>query len=483
MTIQAVFFDMGGTIETFYYDAALRLKASEELARLLKQKDLDLALSPGQLFLHIDANLNHAQQAAKETDEEISPECFWRDYVFCGTSFGSEQIEAAAEELSCWLETHYYLRRLRPEVPAVLEKLNVMGLKLGVISNIQSRTQVDKSLKKYGIRHYFEIVVTSSNYGVRKPHPSIFHYAASQMGIPTSACAHVGDRISRDIAGARRAGFGLAVQIANDFNPDQDTGNFAPDACITRMTELIEVIHHVHKESIHQDMQSRTIKAILFDAGDVLYYRNKKGQQFKAYLESLGLRAEENSNEYVESLEYQGYVGKISQDEYRQKLLDHYGVHGKDQIARGMKALAADDNNVLIFEGVRETLIALKNEGYLLGIITDTANPLRAKLDWFERAGFGHVWDAIVSSIDIGVRKPDPAIYQAAMRQLGIKPSQAVFIGHKASELSGARGVGMKTVAFNYETEAEADIYIEKFDELLQVPLLARKTSGSGISG
>lgn len=483
MTIQAVFFDMGGTIETFYYDAELRIKASEDLVCLLKEKDLDLALTPGQLYLHIEANLDRAQQAVKQTDEEISPECFWQDYVFCDHPFGREKINAAAEELSCWLETHYYLRRLRPEAPEALERLHLMGLKLGVISNIQSRTQVNQSLEKYGIRQYFDIIVTSSNYGVRKPHPSIFHYAASQMGVPTSACAHVGDRISRDIAGARRAGLGLAVQIVHDFNPDQDSGNHVPDARITRMTELIEVIQRADQESAHKDTQSRPIKAILFDAGDILYYRKDKGQHFRDYLNSLGLSAEGKTDEYVKSLEYQGYVGRISQEVYRKKLLEYYGVCSEDEIAQGMQALSADDNNVIIFEGVPETLIALKNEGYLLGIITDTANPLRAKLDWFERSGFGHVWDVIVSSIDIGIRKPAPSMYRAALRQLGIDPSEAVFVGHKASELMGARLVGINTVALNYDADAEADIFIEKFCQLLQVPLITPATSGSSISG
>jgi FMN phosphatase YigB (HAD superfamily) len=93
-------------------------------------------------------------------------------------------------------------------------------------------------------------------------------------------------------------------------------------------------------------------------------------------------------------------------------------------------------------------------------------------LKWFERGGFGHVWDSIISSMDIGTRKPDPTIYQAALQQLGVASDQAVFVGHRASELAGARAIGMQTIAFNYDKDASADIFIEKFSDLLKLPVL-----------
>ena len=95
-----------------------------------------------------------------------------------------------------------------------------------------------------------------------------------------------------------------------------------------------------------------------------------------------------------------------------------------------------------LFEGVQQTLNTLKRKGYLLGIVTDTANTLHAKITWFESGGIGNIWDSIISSRDIGVRKPDPKIYQAALEQLGLQAEEAVFIGHKATELEGARAVG-----------------------------------------
>jgi FMN phosphatase YigB (HAD superfamily) len=99
--------------------------------------------------------------------------------------------------------------------------------------------------------------------------------------------------------------------------------------------------------------------------------------------------------------------------------------------------------------------------------------PLHVKINKLERGGFGNLWDSIISSLEVGVQKPDPKIYQLALQQLGITSNQAVFVGHKAIELEGARNVGMKTVAFNYDKDAKADYYIKKFSDLVNLPVMS----------
>ena len=149
-----------------------------------------------------------------------------------------------------------------------------------------------------------------------------------------------------------------------------------------------------------------------------------------------------------------------------------YGLTDPAEIEEGIQALEIDDNCVEIMEGVPETIKALKQQGYLLGIITDTALPISIKLNWFENYGFGNLWDSIISSKEIGVRKPSPVIYHEALSQMGTRPEEAIFVGHKATELQGACGVGMVTVAFNYEKKAKADFYIDRFSDLLEIPIL-----------
>ena len=471
MTVQAVFFDMGGTIETFSSTPELRLQAVRDLGQRLHAAGIDLPLSTEQLLEVITTGFRHYLRDKLVTLEELPPARVWREYILADYPVEGETLEPIAEDLMLFYETHFYQRSMRPEMPVVLQAIQQMGLKIGLISNVCSRGQVPLNLEQYGLRHYFNPLVLSSQYGRRKPDPAIFHHAARLAGVPASRCLYVGDRIARDILGARRAGFGLTVQIRHHFNHGEADTGAAPDAIIQHMDELLEILG---AEKSHQTapVPPGPIQAFLFDAGDVLYYRPRRGQQFNEFLAQLGLDTAKTGKAERDSLAHQAYQGLISQDQYREALVRLYGVTEPEQIERGKQAIASEDDDVQFFPGVAETLVNLKKMGYMLGIITDTANSVSTKLRWFEKGGFGHVWDSIISSKEIGARKPDPRLYQAALQQLGINSNQAIFVGHKVTELDGAHAVGIKTVAFNYDRTAQADYYIEDFADLLALPII-----------
>jgi putative hydrolase of the HAD superfamily len=468
MAIQAVLFDMGGTIETFNYTRQLRLKAVPGLRQILSGAGISFPMSDEQLLDLISAGLKLYHQWRLETSIELPTFQIWQEYIFALLPVDPEALKTISEELMLYIETCFYQRAMRPEIPGVLEAIQQMGLKIGLISNVSSLGQVPVNLKQYGIDQYFDTIVLSSVYGRRKPDPAIFHYAARLLSVPTSECLYIGDRISRDINGARRAGYGLAVQIRHDFQHGEHDEGAAPDAVIDQMTELLEIIRAANSDAKYEAKNG--IRAILFDAGDILYYRPQRWRKLKAFLNELSLSVDENHASEKQMLTDQAYTGKITQTQYREGILRLYGVAQPEQICRGLKIMDEEDNDVHFFEGVASTLATLKKMGYLLGIITDTSNPIHVKLDWFEKGNFGSAWDAIISSYEIGVRKPHPDIYHAALAQLGLNSCQAVFVGHKASELQGARAVGIKTVAFNYDEDALADDYIEDFADLLKVP-------------
>ena len=151
------------------------------------------------------------------------------------------------------------------------------------------------------------------------------------------------------------------------------------------------------------------------------------------------------------------------------EMIQSYGVSDPDQVERGKIILAEADDNIQFFEGVCETLKALKERGYMLGIITDTAVPAHVKMKWFENGGFGEVWDTYISSRGMGYEKPDPRIYHAALNQLGLMPEQTFFVGHSPEELTGAEAVGMHTIAFNPDKDSKAELYAENFSDILDI--------------
>src|SRR5512138_2304747 len=242
MRIRAVFFDMGGTIQTYGYDRALRLRATPGLRRLLVNAGIDLPLDDEQLEAVVSSGLDRYKRWSISSLVELASCSVWQEYILPDYHVDPGRLEAAAEDLTFYVETHYYRRAMRPEIPAVLESIRGMGLKIGLISNVSSRGQVPANLEEYGIRHYFDPIVLSSEYGRRRPDPAIFHYAARLANVPTSQCAYIGDRITRDIEGARRAGFGLAIQIEHDFPHGEIDEGATPDAVVKDMQEVLDIL-------------------------------------------------------------------------------------------------------------------------------------------------------------------------------------------------------------------------------------------------
>jgi len=155
---------------------------------------------------------------------------------------------AAAEDVTFFYETHYQVRSLRPEAPVVLDTVHRKGIRLAIISNIISRRLVQCKLVEYGIVRYFDPVVTSSGFGWRKPKARIFEEVARLMQLPPATCAYVGDTISRDAIGARRAGYGLVIEIKSFVSEKADRGidvestsdrGLLPDAIIHDLTQVI----------------------------------------------------------------------------------------------------------------------------------------------------------------------------------------------------------------------------------------------------
>jgi putative hydrolase of the HAD superfamily len=242
--IQAVLFDMGGTLEELYNDEAIRREATRGLRELLRERGIDPGFSLPDLQSAVSSGLLAYQTWRKQSEVELPPDVVWGEYVLAGHGLSQERLSAAAEDIAFFYETHYHIRSLRPEAPAALEALRAQGFRLAIISNVISRRLVPCKLAEYGIAHYFDPVVTSSSLGWRKPNEHIFDEAARLMQLPPETCAYVGDTISRDVIGARRAGYGLAIQIRSFLTAKSDRGvdNVPPDAVIQDLEQVVALL-------------------------------------------------------------------------------------------------------------------------------------------------------------------------------------------------------------------------------------------------
>jgi putative hydrolase of the HAD superfamily len=252
--IRAVVFDMGGTLEELYYDETIRREATRGLRELLLGLELDPGLSLPDLQAAVFSGLEAYQAWREQSDVELPPERVWTDYIFANHGLPKERLAAAADDIALFYETHYYARSLRPEAPAVLEALRQQVFRLAIVSNTLSRQLVPSKLTDYGIAHYFDPVVTSAALGLRKPNARIFEEAARLMRLPPSACAYVGDTVSRDVIGARRARYGLVIQIKSFLTDKADRGTepVPPDAVVEDLWQIIDLVD-LNPETVHDN--------------------------------------------------------------------------------------------------------------------------------------------------------------------------------------------------------------------------------------
>lgn len=243
--ITTVLFDMGGTLEDIWVDAESEAAAIAELARMLKSFGLETDMDNAALLANVKEGWKRYGAYRDSCDVELKPVEIWCDYILSDFNFPREILAPHCEEIAHMWEITYYHRNLRPRVAEMLDGLKGLGLKLGVISNTAALFQVFDSLENYGIRDYFMDVTLSSVTGMRKPCGDIFTVSLREMQSNADECVYIGDTLSRDVIGSKRAGFAAAIQIGSKLTAMKDADivhEFEPDIIIKDIYDVYPVV-------------------------------------------------------------------------------------------------------------------------------------------------------------------------------------------------------------------------------------------------
>jgi HAD superfamily hydrolase (TIGR01509 family) len=123
--------------------------------------------------------------------------------------------------------------------------------------------------------------------------------------------------------------------------------------------------------------------------------------------------------------------------------------------------------------GAREVLAELRGRGLRLGAISNTVQPARIMNQSMIRRGLAEYCDVQLYSSEIGVAKPHPAIFRAALDALGVAAERAVYVGDRlAADVAGSQGVGMKGVLIEVAHRAEYDPAIIPDARIVELPEL-----------
>ena len=203
------------------------------------------------------------------------------------------------------------------------------------------------------------------------------------------------------------------------------------------------------------------IKAVFFDRDNTLTYKNPNAYKtFFDMVEKISnkpftldnkkmfatfdqIKAKGyNTNTYEnEVLFYKQYYKQIVENECEKS--DQQTKQVADQIFENMWL-----KDKCLFSDVLPTFAELKKQGIKIGIISDTTLSLQKSL---EALGLGEYIDCYTSSKEVGVMKPDPKIYLAAIDKLGLKPEECIYVDDYIDEVIGAQNLGFLALRINRE--------------------------------
>ena len=110
---------------------------------------------------------------------------------------------------------------------------------------------------------------------------------------------------------------------------------------------------------------------------------------------------------------------------------------------------------VRLYAGGSELLRRLRAEGYRLAILSNCS----CQAGWPIRShGLEPLVDTLVLSYEVGVAKPDPAIYQAALERLEVDARAAAYVADGAGgELEAAKALGLRSIKVHHPGSRHPD--------------------------
>lgn len=131
-------------------------------------------------------------------------------------------------------------------------------------------------------------------------------------------------------------------------------------------------------------------------------------------------------------------------------------------------------NGIVPSRHAAPVLAELKQRGLKLCIVSNAAFPPKSMRDQLRHHDLFDFFDATVYSSELGLRKPNAAIYQEALRLVDVRPDEAVFVGDRLREdVMGPRKAGMHpflTHEFRQEQPRFWGVDVEVLASLDQLP-------------
>jgi putative hydrolase of the HAD superfamily len=233
--LDAVLFDWGHTLMDFVWD--------DELVEIGVRAGLVAIDAPEEAAPAVTAR--YAAEA-RLTDWEVPEEVEYAPLVKQLLADAGVEIDDAQLERYLLAEHRAWAPARRPASMsrALLDALRARGLKTGLVSNtMDPRWLLLRDLDDQRLSYRLDVVVFSSDIGVRKPRPEIFHLALDELGVKPERALFVGDRLVADIRGARDVG--MRTVQAMWYRAEESEDGTEPDFRAFTQFDVLNIVRRL----------------------------------------------------------------------------------------------------------------------------------------------------------------------------------------------------------------------------------------------
>lgn len=219
------------------------------------------------------------------------------------------------------------------------------------------------------------------------------------------------------------------------------------------------------------------ISAVFFDLDETLIVRSGAirafiTDQYRRFEQDLGGLDEPT---YVEGFLTMEDNGRIPKDQLYPVFVARLGI---TRVEPGVLLEDYRSNYpryAVMNPGARDTIVNLRQQGVRTGIVTNGNDRVQnAKID---SIGIRDLMDTIVISEDVGLRKPEVAIFEVATVNVGVEAGESLFVGDNPEvDIVGAANAGLQTAWFRNGMDwphgllPRADADIDHLPEILGYP-------------
>ena len=183
-------------------------------------------------------------------------------------------------------------------------------------------------------------------------------------------------------------------------------------------------------------------QAVIFDYGGVLCFP-PDDQQIARAAERCGLSSPEFLKAFW-SIRIEYDAGKLTPEQYWRRVAENAGRTFDDALIAEMI-----ETEIAFWSRLDHSVVAwndqLRAGGWKTAMLSNLPPPLGRRL---RTEGFYDHFDHATLSFELGIVKPQRAIYEDALRGLGVAPEQALFLDDREENVAGALAAGLRAERF-----------------------------------